>query len=77
MRPDPADFRFRATGAADWRPVSCLASDAMWATLGRLPEAILFHPQLLPALEELASDTVVDGDLIDAIIDLVLNGAEV
>lgn len=68
-----ADYRFEATESS---PPTCTIGPALWAALMGLPDEVLFHPRLLPALEDLKR-SVIEGDLADAVCDLVLNGPEI
>lgn len=56
--------------------VSCVVDDASWTLLAGLDDEILFHPDLFPVLRVLPT-LIVEGDLRDAIADLVLNGFDV
>jgi hypothetical protein len=53
---------------------SCVVDDVTWSALCALDEEVLFHEQLLVVLAALP-DLIIDGDLSDALTDLVLNGA--
>lgn len=56
--------------------VSCRVDDATWQLLTGLGDEVLFHPELFRVLRVLPT-LIVEGDLRDAITDLVLNGFDV
>jgi hypothetical protein len=53
---------------------SCVVDDATWRALHGLEPEVLFHDDLLVVLAVLPG-LIVEGDLRDAVTDLVLNGA--
>lgn len=76
MRPLPFIFSLRTSDAFGVAAISCHVNDRLWAALRALPEELLFHPRLIEALEDLTNG-VTEGDLTNAVLDMLLNGAEV
>lgn len=56
--------------------VSCVMDDATWQLLCGLTDEVLFHPELFRVVALLPT-LILEGDLRDAIADLVLNGFDV
>jgi hypothetical protein len=55
--------------------VSCVADDRTWQALCGLEDDVLFHERLMAVLE-LLPGLILEGDLRDAVTDLVLNGVD-